>query len=77
MQDSNEKKRSRLWLLLLAAVLPACATPPQLSASACPDLPLMPLARQPIPPLPYSESARNDMERWQKRLTESSLTGKC
>ena len=34
--DSSAKKRSRRWLLLLASLLTACATPPTPSASACP-----------------------------------------
>lgn len=72
--DSNAKKRSRLWLLLSVSLLTACATPPTPSASACPTLPSRPLARQPMPSQPYSQTAKEDMEAWQKKLTDMQTT---
>ena len=72
--DSSAKKRSALWLLLLASLLTACATPPTPSVSACPVLPSKPLARQPMPSQPYSQSAKEDMERWQKNLMDMQAT---
>lgn len=67
--DSSAKKRSALWLLLSASLLTACATPPTPSVSACPSLPSKPLARQPMPSQPYSQSAKEDMENWLQKLT--------
>ena len=68
--DSSAKKRSRLWLLLWASLLTACATPPTPSVSACPTLPSKPLARQPMPSQPYSQTANDDTQMWQKKLMD-------
>ena len=67
--DSSAKKRSALWLLLWVSLLTACATPPTPSVSACPTLPSRPLARQPMPSQPYSQTANEDTLTWQERLT--------
>ena len=72
--DSSAKKRSRLWLLLWVSLLTACATPPTPSASACPTLPSRPLARQPMPSQPYSQTANEDTQMWQKKLTDMQTT---
>ena len=72
--DSSAKKRSRLWLLLSASLLTACATPPTPSASACPTLPSRPLARQPMPSQPYSQTAKDDMENWRQKLMAMQAT---
>lgn len=72
--DSNAKKRSRLWLLLSASLLTACATPPTPSASACPTQPSRPLARQPMPSQPYLQSANDDTLKWQEQLTDTQTT---
>ena len=68
--DSSAKKRLRLWLMLWASLLTACATPPTPSASACPTLPSKPLARQPMPSQPYSQTANEDTQMWQKKLMD-------
>ena len=68
--DSSAKKRSRLWLLLWASLATACATPPTPSVSACPTLPSRPLARQPMPSQPYSQTANEDTQMWQKKLMD-------
>ena len=68
--DSNEKKRSALWLLLWVSLLTACATPPTPSVSACPTLPSRPLARQPMPSQPYSQTAKDDMQTWLQKLMD-------
>ena len=72
--DSSAKKRSALWLLLWASLLTACATPPTPSVSAYPTLPSKPLARQPMPSQPYSQSAKEDTLKWQEQLTDTQTT---
>lgn len=67
----NVPKPKSAWRML-AALLPlltvACATPPQISASACPTLPPKPPALQPQPQQSYSASAAANIERWQAQL---------
>ena len=56
-------------LAMAAALLTACATPSPSYVSGCPQVPLMPAVRQPIPSLPYSASVRLELENWRNRLT--------
>lgn len=58
----------RLLVLALPALMSACAAPPTISATACPQPPPKPRALQPLPPQSYSESAAADIERWQQQL---------
>ena len=70
----NAKRNSLLKLLPLVALLQACATPLPVSTNASPKVPPKPAATQQQPPLPYSASARLDMEKWQQRLTDTQAT---
>lgn len=64
----NVKRNWRLMLLLPALLLSACATPLRVSSESCPEPPPKPSATQGTPPLPYSASARINIEKWQKQL---------
>ena len=68
------KNNWRTTLLPLAALLSACATPLPASRPHCPQLPPKPVATQPPPRLPYSASARINIERWQQQLTATPAT---
>lgn len=72
----NASRNCALTMLLPMLLLAACATPSPICADASPQIPSMPAVRQPTPPLPYSASARIDIERWQKQLTGTDLTSK-
>jgi len=71
---ANVKRNSLPKLLPLLVLLSACATPLPISSNACPSPPPKPAATQPQPSLPYSASARLDMEKWQQRLTDTQAT---
>ena len=68
MPQPNAKPSSALMLLLPAVLLTGCATPSTPSAPICPAIPSPPQLRQPIPQQSYSESARTNIEAWQRRL---------
>lgn len=72
----NVKRNSALTMLLPMLLLAACATPSPPAATSCPKLPAPPAVRQPVPPLPYSASARIDINWWQKQLTATPATSK-
>jgi hypothetical protein len=63
------KPLSALSLLALALQISGCATPSPQSALACPQLPSMPSASQSQPSQPYSQTAQDDIKRWQSDLT--------
>ncbi len=67
--QGNGKKRWWLMQPLLAGLLTGCAAKSPLYDAACPQLPPKPIVTRPMPLSTYSESASNDIERWQKRLT--------
>ena len=68
---ANVKRNWRLSLLPLLVLLPACATPLPISSNACPNPPPKPAATQPTPALPYSASARINIEKWLQQLTDT------
>ena len=74
MPRLKEKRNFALITLLPMLLLVGCATPLPPSVGNCPRPPQIPAARQPTPPLPYSASARIDIEKWQKRLTAMPAT---
>lgn len=71
MPQLPAKPSSVLTMLLLTLLQTACATQSAPSVVACPTLPPAPAATQPPPLLPYSVSARNNIERWRKMLTDT------
>ena len=76
MQQLNAQKKTKFWLMLLIALLPACGTLQLQPGAACPSLPEMPALKQPIPDSPYSTSAKQNMDDWLLLLTDTSLTSK-
>jgi len=74
MQRPNVKPSCAMLQLLPAVLLTACATASTPSAPICPAIPSPPQLRQPIPQQSYSDSARTDIETWQKRLIGMQLT---
>ena len=70
----NVKRNWRLSLPLLLVLLSACATPLRTSKGDCPTVPPKPAATQPTPALPYSASARINIEKWLQRLTDTPAT---
>lgn len=76
MPQPKEKTSYALIMLLPMLLLAGCATQSTPSVVDCPQPPQMPVSRQQAPALPYSASARIDIEQWQKRLTDVSPTGK-
>lgn len=75
MKPRNAKPSCALTLLLPAALLTGCATASTpSSAPICPAIPSPPQSRQPMPQQSYSDSARMNIETWQKRLIDMQPT---
>lgn len=69
----NESKPRSAWLLLvlqLAMLSSACSTPVKISTGASMQLPTKPQSLQPEPSQDYSVSVSQDIERWEKQLTD-------
>ena len=81
LKDTNKplpsaKPHLPLHALLLASLpllLQACASNSTLPEVACPKRMPPPALTTPLPPAPYSVSASQDIEAWQKRLTDTRL----
>ena len=71
MTPPDENKRTWLTLLPLAALLAACATNSPPIATVCPEFPPLPAVTVPPSSPTFSETARQVMQGWQNRLTES------
>lgn len=65
---NNVQNKTRLLLLLPAALLTACASPSTTSVQVSPTLPQPPSLREPIPQQSYSERASTNIEAWRNRL---------
>ena len=75
-QSQSAKLRLPLHVLLLASLpllLQACASNSTLPEVALPKRMQPPALTTPLPPAPYSASASQDIEAWQKRLTDTRL----
>lgn len=68
MNALKPKNKWQLLVMLLPLLMTACAGQPPISASACPQLPQKPVARQPKPQQDYSEIAAKDIDGWQQQL---------
>lgn len=62
-----------LMHVLLPLLLMACASNSPLPVAVSPRLPSPPSLSTPLPQQTYSSSARTDIERWQSKLTDTSL----
>lgn len=72
----SAKPHLPLHALLLASLpllLQACAGNSTLPEVALPERMPPPALTTPLPPAPYSASASQDIEAWQKRLTDTRL----
>lgn len=74
MNKPNDKRPLWLALLLLSALLQACATKSPLSTPAqCPRVPsLPPSLAKPVPPETYSEDAAKRIDGWTDELRRSA-----
>lgn len=74
MNKPNAKRPLWLALLLLSALLQACATKSPLSTPAqCPRIPsLPPSLAKPVPPETYSEDAAKRIDEWTDELRRSA-----
>ena len=74
---SNKPKTAhapmRLLLLLPAALLTACASNSPAPMHVSPVLPPPPLLSTPLPLAPYSMTAEQRMQAWQKSLMDTQL----
>lgn len=70
---SNAKNSATVLLLMLSALMQACATPsPPSMPVQPPQIPAPPPSlMKPAPPASYSERARKNIEQWQQTLTGS------
>ena len=73
MEPNEEKQKTWLTLLPLAALLAACASNLPLSSPVCPEFPPMPAVSVPASSPTYSETARQAIQGWQNRLTDSQV----
>ena len=71
MKLHNYVKTKSLLLLPILLWLAGCATNSPTSATACPQLPLPPVAQEPAPSVPYSVSVQTDLLRWETLLRDS------
>ena len=60
-----------LLMLLPLALLQGCATQSAISATACPQLPLPPVARESAPLVPYQTSVQTLLQKWDALLKDS------
>lgn len=65
-----------LLLLVLLLSLTGCGHNSPRSESSLPVLPASPSLTTPLPSVPYSTSAKLNIEAWQKSLTATPLTPK-
>lgn len=76
MLQLNVKTFFVVLLMGLAVLLTGCATSLPTPAVESPSLPTKPSVATQTPSVSYSESARQRIETWQNRLTESIATDK-
>ena len=74
MEPNEEKQKTWLTLLPLAALLAACASSLPLSSLVCPEFPPMPAVSVPALSPTFSEIASERIKTWRSRLTDSSAT---
>jgi len=72
MKPQNYVKTRTLLLLPILLWLAGCAASSPISAVACPQLPLPPVAQERAPSVPYSESVQTDLLRWETLLRDST-----
>ena len=72
-KQMNYSARKMLSTLLLSILLAGCATQSPISATACPQLPLPPVAQESKPSVPYLTNVQNSLEKWDALLKGSLL----
>ena len=74
MKELKLNNYYKLLVLPLLMLNVACQTQPLILQSECPKLPTKPAPMQSPPAQNYSQSALQDIEKWQKTLTDISPT---
>ena len=72
-KPNNALRKTLLPLLLPAALLTACASNSPAPTHVSPVLPPPPLLSTPLPLAPYSMTAEQRMQAWQKSLMDTQM----
>ena len=70
MKPHNAKRTTLRVPMLLALLLPACASNLPAIDPVCPQVPMKPAVYMPAPLPNYSEIAQKNIERWRKTLSD-------